>query len=196
MLGQAVLRIIYRWGVPADYYEPLSSMLGCRKPVVDVGGGAGWLGVGVKDRCPYYLLLDVDGALVERGWRVLRSASADVVVADAHSLPLRGSCCTVVLHDALHHFEDPLKALEESLRVMGDCILVRDVEASSAIGRFILIVERLLGFPARALRMEEVVKAITSRGVGVEVSAKGLIQYLVVGCTGLHNPIPAGRRGV
>ena len=116
--GQLLLRILYRRPPPPTYMRGFAGLVrgGC---VADVGGGSGWL-YDFLGPVACYLLIDVDEELVRVGVERLRGSRhvVEAVVADAHSLPLRSGCCSVVLHDALHHFNEPWAAAEEAAQLL------------------------------------------------------------------------------
>ncbi len=181
MIGQWLLRRLYRRGLPLDYYSGFASLID-GKTILDVGGGAGDLYSLVSSNTFYYILLDVDEELLKVARRRHRGVSFEIVRGDAHRLPLRSRCCSVVLHDALHHFSDPVGALREAARVVDQCIYIRDPDSSSIGGKILMFVEKLMGFPGRGLTMDRVVELFETMGFRVVFVERKGVQYTVKAC--------------
>ncbi len=177
MIGQVLLRILYR-RVPVEYYgEPARGLRGYSR-VLDLGGGNGALyrALGCRE---YYVVLDVDEQLASMA---PSTVCTERVVGDSQRLPLRseGWRGAIVFHDSLHHFEDPVGALREAARVLREgAVMVYDYSARGVRGRLLYLFEKLLGFPARFLDPGEASKPLREAGLEVIVVDNGFSYRLV-----------------
>ncbi len=182
MLGQRLLRLLYRRvPIPLEYYDG-AARRACSRIVVDAGGGTGLLYKRLSGVCMpgYYILLEVDEGLIE-GFE--RDAISDAVVADARRPPLRrarGS--TMVLNDALHHIRGWRGSLCAILEP-AECIVVHDYNVSTWKGRLLALLEKLLGFPAEFTTPERLAEHLARCGYRVVELEEGFA-YTVRACSG------------
>ena len=174
MSGSLLLRILYRF-VPRSYYEraaiKLEKVPG--RKVLDIGSGAGHL-MGLLRR-KEVIGLDVDIGL-------LKMASGDRVLGSAHSSPFMDSCFDLVIfHDSLHHLEDPSKGIGEARRVLkaGGLLAIFDFDRSSFPVKFLMIFEKLAGFPATFLTLRELLNLPGLRVVTHEREDRGYFFLLL-----------------
>ncbi|MET1101067.1 MAG: methyltransferase domain-containing protein [Pyrodictiaceae archaeon] len=180
MLGQSLLRIIYRKpsGLRA-HYRKIASIIEERRVILDSGGGSGGLYVALEEEPEYYILLDPDVKLASR---MTRSCRSEAVVAVAENTPLRPLAVdATVLNDSLHHFNAPVIGLLEALRVTRKCIYIRDYVAKG-LGRVIAFAEKLMGFPASFVELEILARILEERGFKVDMLRKDGIGYILRAC--------------
>ena len=153
--------------------------------ILDVGGGAGHLARALAEdpQGPprLYVLVDPDPLLVSMA---PRGAWVEAVIGVGEALPLRGGAVDVaVFHDSLHHIPSLGAALREAARV-ARCVLVDDIDASRPLGRLVMLLERLAGYPAAFTMPEALAREL--RGLGLvprRLRAGGLPgSYMVAAC--------------
>lgn len=150
MIGNLLLRILYKL-MPESYYENVAKELKKvpGKRVLDVGSGAGHLAKVLRDK-------EVVGLDVDLG--LLKMASGNRVLGSACFSPFRDSGFDLVIfHDSLHHLERPFEGLGEAWRILkADGLLaIFDFDRSHFLIKLLVIFEKLLGFPATFLALEE-----------------------------------------
>ena len=94
----------------------------------------------------------------------------EIVNAKAETLPFaESSFDAVVLGEALHHFDEPHRALAEISRVIkeGGILFVYEFDPSTVIGGFICFAEKLLGEPGHFYAPEELKTLLASHGFAV-----------------------------
>lgn len=171
-----LLSLVYRL-MPRGTYRRLAIEVDtCGGPTIDIGGGPGLLG---RYLSSYYVDVDPEIALLREASRRPKS---DEVLGVGEALPIRGgSAGFVVLMDTLHHTLEPDRVLEESTRVLapGGCIEILDVDSSSKLSRPLIIIERLLGYPARFMNTSSILDVLTKLYLNVEIVDKGLLSVKV-----------------
>ncbi len=156
MIGQHLLRLAYRKPPKESiFYGEAGKILSYEEGnVLDLGGGPGYLSRYIRE-C-YYVVQDIDYKLLSYG-----SEAIDRVLAPAEERVFREACFdTVIMHDALHHFSDVDRALENAHTVSRGRIYIFEFDPGSIIGRFIWLFEKLLGFPGNFYRPEELKKKV------------------------------------
>jgi len=143
--------------------------LGPKARVLDLGGGTGVLADLIYRVRQDLVCFVVDPALgmVGKGSRHIRKAAGI-----AESLPLKdGTFEAVLIGDALHHFNDPLGAILEVMRVLksGGILFIFDIDPHVSLGKVICRAERLLREPARFRSPEELNKTLTEYGFQVRI---------------------------
>ena len=184
LIGQKLLRILYRKPTLSFYRDIIRLKRELLVEILDIGGGPGHLlkalrSVGILPT--YYIVVEVDTKLAEKG--EIREYS-EIVVADAHRLPLRIWHGTILFHDSLHHFSNPYRALEEATNILGgenSCIVVDDIDPSTLAGRIIKTIEKLLRFPATFIQLDKLVEFLSSRTLYIDIRKKKL-SYIVTAC--------------
>ena len=139
-----------------------------RARVLDLGGGTGVLAdlihrVRQDLRC---VAADPALGMLEKGSpHILKAAGL------AESLPFKENIFEAVLiGDALHHFDNPLKAILEVMRVLkpDGILFIFDMDPETFAGRIIYRVEKLMREPARFRPPEELSKILTDYGFRVK----------------------------
>lgn len=169
MIGRLLLRALYRLA-PPTLHRQAAALAASMKPrvVVDIGSANALLAraLGAEGHRPQaYIALDPDQSL-------LRAASPSPVLERvqgvAEKLPLRSHAASLaVLHDSLHHVDDPGEALREAARA-AECLLVDDIDPGTPAGRLIALLERLVGFPARFMAPDDLARELEEKGLRVQ----------------------------
>ncbi len=184
LIGQKLLRLLYRRPKLSLYKAVVELGEDLFREVLDVGGGPGYLLKallleGIKPE--QYIVIELDSKLAEMG--EINEVS-EVVVGDAHNLPLRAWYGTVVFHDSLHHFTDPYQVLEGAvaiLRARNSCIVIADINPSTTIGRIIKLVEKLFKFPAKFIEPEELTEYLSRKDLSIHMVVRKF-SYIVTAC--------------
>ncbi len=134
--------------------------------VLDVGAGTGnhW-DIGSRKMVDLYLL--------DRNRTMLSECESDVnpVQGDVHSLPFEDNFFDIVICvDALHHFQDRKKSLNEMERVnkTGGYIFVADFDPNNFLTKMISIGEMILGEPGRFMKTETLDEFFQNRDYNTE----------------------------
>lgn len=127
--------------------------------IIEVGGGSG-------------RAAEVVGATVvdpARGMlEIARERGLETVQASGTDLPhLDGSVDAVSIVDALHHFPDRTRCLEEAARVLapGGVLVVREFDRSTRRGRGLQALEVAVGFDSTFYTAAELESAIEAAGL-------------------------------
>ena len=144
--------------------------------VIDLGGGTGTLlNLAHAERPDLsYLCLDASPGMLRYAplyaWRV---------AGRSEGLPLSRSVAgSVMIGDALHHFEQLIPALEEIDRVLkpGGRLFVFDLDPATFIGRLVMKAEELLGEPGNFFSPGQLQRLLARIGF-VVVSRSGGWRY-------------------
>ena len=175
-----LLKLLYRF-LPTKAYSGLASRLRDNCLVIDIGGGAGSLGkaIAAQGVLAEYVIVDPDECLLALA---PRTAWSHLVQGVAEHLPIRDSVPGIaVMHDALHHTNEPEKALREAARSTR-CVLVSDIDPESNTGRIIAFLEKLLRYPAKFLGPGKVSAILGSEGLRTAVKKGRRGGYVATGC--------------
>ena len=129
--------------------------------IVEIGGGSG------------RVARTIDATVVDpsRGMlRRARSKGLETVQASATDLPHPdGSVDAVVVVDALHHFPESERCLEEMARVLapGGVLVVTEFDRSTRLGRLLETAERRFGFDSTFYTASELEASIEAAGLEV-----------------------------
>ncbi len=190
MIGQHLLRLVYRRPPPRKalfYGEAVKELREEEGDILDVGGGPGYLSMFIENPC-YYVVQDIDYKLLSYG-----DDKLDRVCAPAETQVFREKSFDVVLmHDALHHFMDVDKAVENAVKICRGRLLIFEFDTDGCLGRFIKIFERVVGFPANFLRPDELSEKVANAGCP-HTSFRRLdkLRYLVKCTPTTHNSVDA-----
>ncbi len=135
--------------------------------VVDIGGGAGTLLNLAHTVRPDLTYLCVDPALgmLKYVWRY-----AYRVAARSEDLPFPDNIIgAVMIGDAIHHFMDVGRAMEEVRRVLkpGGKLFVFDIDPKTFMGRIVVALERRLGEPANFSSPEHLQELLAGKGFAI-----------------------------
>ncbi len=141
--------------------------------MLDVGSGTG-----ILSQFAQAVRGDLHFMMVDPAPGMLRFAPefAEKVIGKAESLPFPpGLFDAVFAGDAVHHFSDPLTALEEIKRVMGPggVLVVFDIDPGSPLGAFITQGEKILREPAHFYRPERLAGMLAPHGFDCRVYRYG-----------------------
>lgn len=167
--------------MPTKAYSGLANRLRDKRLVIDVGGGAGGLGkaIAAQGVLVEYVVVDPDKCLLDLA---PRAAWSHLVQGVAEHLPIRDNTPGIaVMHDALHHTNEPGKALREAARST-HCVLVSDIDPGSNTGRTVAFLEKLLRYPAKFLGPDRVSAVLGSEGLRTAVEKGRHGGYVVTGC--------------
>ena len=132
--------------------------------VLDLGGGTGLLAGWAKAKRRDLQVLVADPS---RGMLAEVPEGIPTVLARAEALPFEDHAFdAVLLGEALHHFEDPERALDEVARVLrpGGRLWVFDYSPETLVGRAIRFLERLWGEPGNFLSPSRLAEGLRQRG--------------------------------
>lgn len=127
--------------------------------ILEVGGGSGRVAQTVDAT-----VLDPARGMLQRA----QSRGLETIQGSAGDLPHPDeSVDAVVIVDALHHFPDRQRALEEAARVLapGGVLVVREFDRSTTRGRLLVVGERRFGFDSSFYDSEELQAAIDATGL-------------------------------
>jgi ubiquinone/menaquinone biosynthesis C-methylase UbiE len=174
--------------VVAERLRPFVSTHGV---FVDLGGGTGDLGAGVARHLgARVVIVDPTSQTLAR---VPAQPLVSVQLASAEALPFPDAYFDAVLcSDAFHHFRDQDAAVREIRRAVrpGGGVLLLDMEGAGR-GRFLAVVERLLGEPAAFKTAAKTEDYFVSRGIFGTSTREGGISYSFLGCVSLPGAEPA-----
>lgn len=170
---------LYDLFMPAADAVALRKGLACAdrdvERVVEVGGGSGRAAREVGAT-----VLDPARGMLERA----RGRGLETVQGSATDLPLAdGTADAVLVVDALHHFPDHERCLEEMARVLapGGVLVVREFDRSTLRGRLLVRSERLVRFDSRFYTAAELLAAVDDAGLdarpveyGFEITVVGV----------------------
>ncbi|OPY68544.1 MAG: putative methyltransferase YcgJ [Syntrophorhabdaceae bacterium PtaU1.Bin034] len=135
--------------------------------VADIGGGTGTLLDLARPTRPDLEYVCVDPAL---GMLKYVGPHARPIAARAEELPFGdGTIDIVLIGDAIHHFTDLRKAVEEVRRVLKPRgrLFVCDIDRSAVMGRLVVRLERLVGEPGNFCSIEELQHLLSRNGFAV-----------------------------
>ena len=141
--------------------------------VLDVGSGTGILSQFARAARD-----DLQFTMIDPAPGMLRFAPvfAKKVIGRAESLPFpAGSFDAVFTGDAVHHFNDPVPALEEIRRVLrnGGVLTVFEIDPGSFLGAFITHGEKMFREPAHFYRPGELAGMLSGNGFECGISSFG-----------------------
>jgi demethylmenaquinone methyltransferase/2-methoxy-6-polyprenyl-1,4-benzoquinol methylase len=126
---------------------------------IEVGGGSGRVADAIEA-----VVVDPARGMLERA----RGRGLQAVQASATDLPHPdGSVDAVVVVDALHHFPDQRRCLEEMARVLapGGVLVAREFDRGTRRGRALEAAETLVGFDSRFHSAAELESELASVGL-------------------------------
>ncbi len=146
--------------------------------VLDVGGGTG--------RIAQHLPAGAKAVVVDPSWNMLRAAPPNAswyrIQGLAEALPFpREFFHRVLIVDALHHFLDQARSLQEVWRVLapGGRIIIEEPDITHPFGRWLPWLERLLLMRSHFLTADQIRERLPQARV-VQVLRQGIRMWLVL----------------
>ncbi|NOY82636.1 MAG: class I SAM-dependent methyltransferase [Kiritimatiellaeota bacterium] len=149
--------------------------------LLDVGGGTGRVTHQLRDRFARVVVCDVSLGMLRRA---AGRQGLIPIAACSERLPFRtGIADAVVITDALHHFQDRDRALDEVVRVLrpGGRVLIEEPDIRRPLGRFTAWAERCVGFRGRFLSPWDVCRCLEERGIVARVMEEGGFRARILG---------------
>lgn len=142
-------------------------------PVLDLGAGTG-----IMSEFAHACRDDLQFTAVDPAEGMLKFTAGYIQTHNAHAeaLPFDASRFEAILiGEALHHFQDVDKSIEEMVRVLKKegKLFIYDFDSSTFIGRILCRVERLLGEPGNFFSPEALKEKLESHGFIVNTSQFG-----------------------
>jgi SAM-dependent methyltransferase len=187
--------------VPGRSWAAWSRALGHLLPplvVADLGCGEGYLTIEASRWASRVIAIDRSPAVLHRGRALAaRRGVRNVVWKQGHleRVPLRdGSVDVALLSQALHHADDPARALAEAARIVvpGGRVVVLDLRTHDQAWVRARLGDRVLGFDDDAL--ETLLKKAGLTGVKVNVGARRTGDPFTVLVASGTKPAKAGNR--
>jgi len=136
--------------------------------VIDLGGGTGVLTNWALSRRGDLEYMVVD---IAPGMMAHVPAGVEKLVASAETLPLAdASIDAVMMGEALHHFKDSDRALQEISRVLrpDGRLWIYDFDPANGVGRWVYWGEKLMGEPASFYQPAELAARLRELGLTSE----------------------------
>lgn len=178
---------------PGRSWEAVGQMLFLLVPrirIADLGAGEGALSQLLARQAEFVHCVDNSPRMVQVGRALARKQgikNLDYVLGDIEKVPLKDSSVDVVLlSQALHHAEQPRRALAEAHRILrpGGRVLILDLKAHTFERARQLYADRWLGFEPNTLCdwLEEAgFRDSSARAVARETKAPGFVTLLATG---------------
>jgi len=165
-IGEILLQILYT-NVNNEFYRDILENIDHRVGVViDLGGGTGAVIQALIDEGKVLpqnsIIIDPHIGLHKIGVR--KNINVSRIVGVAEHLPIRDNAANaVIMHDALHHFEKPIKGIEETCRVIvkGGRIYIYDYDLTSFSTKLLRIIEKLMGFPGNFFKIHDLLNVFS-----------------------------------
>ncbi len=187
MHGPGDVRFFHRFAGLYDVFVPPASRESlaegfalAERPVervLDLGGGTGRVARSIDDA--ETVVLDPALGMLRRA----RDRGLASVQADGRALPLpEGAVDAVVVVDALHHMPDQDQVVAEAARVLapGGVLVVREFDPGTALGRGLVLAERLVGFSSTFTGPADLARSMGRRSLDATVVDDGF-EYTVAG---------------
>lgn len=141
--------------------------------VLDLGAGTG-----VMSEFAYACREDLQFTAVDPAEGMLKFSAEYIKTHKAHAerLPFEvDSFEAILIGEALHHFNDVDKSLQEIVRVLKKegRLFIYDFDSSTFMGKIICMVEKILGEPGNFFPPEVLKQILESHGFSVDISQYG-----------------------
>jgi len=152
-----------------SFLKPVSS----HAPVLDLGAGTG-----IMSEFAYACREDLQFVAVDPAGGMLKYSAGyiETHMANAEALPFEEKRFEVILvGEALHHFNDVDKSLQEMVRVLKKegRLFIYEFDASTFMGKSICRVEKILGEPGNFFTPQVLKQILESHGFLVDISQYG-----------------------
>ncbi len=151
------------------FLKPLTN----HAPVLDLGAGTG-----IMSEFAYACREDLQFTAVDPAEGMLKFSAEYIETHMAHAerLPFEVSSFeAIIIGEALHHFNDVDKALQEIVRVLKEegKLFIYDFDSSTFMGKILCKVEKILGEPGNFFAPIELKKILESHGFSVNINQYG-----------------------
>ena len=152
-----------------NFLIPLSN----HASVLDLGAGTG-----IMSEFAYACRSDLQFTAVDPAEGMLKFSAEYVQThkGSAEALPFESENFEAILiGEALHHFQEIDKSMQEMVRVLKKegRLFIYDFDSSTFVGKFLCIVERILGEPGNFFAPEVLKQILESHGFSVDISQYG-----------------------
>lgn len=149
--------------------------------ILDVGGGTGILGKIVKKYNS-----EIDFYILDKNKSMLSKANvkglSNLLRGNSSKLPFKSeSFDYVICTDALHHFENKIKSLNEMLRVLNEegRLILSDFTPESIVTKIICKVERMLDEPTYFHHPHSISKHLNKKNFITDIKWLNNFQYIL-----------------
>jgi len=141
--------------------------------VLDLGAGTG-----IMSEFAYSCRNDLQFTAVDPAEGMLKYSAEYIQThqAYAETLPFeKNSFEAILIGEALHHFEDVDKSIQEMVRVLqnGGSVFIYDYDSGTFVGKILCRIERILGEPGNFYIPEVLKKELESHGFSVHINHFG-----------------------
>ena len=141
--------------------------------VLDLGAGTG-----IMSEFAYACRSDLQFTAVDPAEGMLKFSAEYVQThkGSAEALPFESeSFEAILIGEALHHFQDVDMSIEEMVRVLKKegRLFIYDFDSSTFIGKFLCMVEKILGEPGNFFAPDMLKEMLETHGFSVEISRYG-----------------------
>lgn len=152
--------------------------------VIDLGGGTGAMIEIVHATKPDLTYVCVDPAI---GMIRYAPSYALKVIGRAEMLPFRQTVSAFMVGNAIHHFKNPVGALEEMRGALstGGRIFIFDINRATLLGRGLAAAERFFGEPAQFFSPEQLRDLLTRKGFEVTSIRHGFRYTIEAVCSSI-----------
>ena len=135
-------------------------------------------GTGIMSEFAYACRSDLQFTAVDPAEGMLKFSAEYVQThnASAEALPFEPeSFEAIMIGEALHHFQDVDKSMQEMVRVLKKegRLFIYDFDSSTFIGKFLCMVEKILGEPANFFAPDMLKEMLERHGFSVDISRYG-----------------------
>ncbi|TNF44201.1 MAG: class I SAM-dependent methyltransferase [Epsilonproteobacteria bacterium] len=151
------------------FLEPVSK----NAPILDLGAGTG-----IMSEFAYVCRSDLQFTAVDPAEGMLKFSAEYVKThkGSAEALPFESkSFEAILIGEALHHFQEIDKSMQEMVRVLKSegRLFIYDFDSSTLIGKFLCIVEKILGEPGNFFPPEVLKHKLERHGFSVHINHFG-----------------------
>ncbi len=141
--------------------------------VLDLGAGTG-----IMSEFAYSCRNDLQFTAVDPAEGMLKYSAEYIQThqAYAETLPFeKNSFEAILIGEALHHFEDVDKSIQEMVRVLqnGGSVFIYDYDSGTFVGKILCRIERILGEPGNFYIPEVLKKELERHGFSVHINHFG-----------------------
>jgi demethylmenaquinone methyltransferase/2-methoxy-6-polyprenyl-1,4-benzoquinol methylase len=159
-----------------NFLEPVSK----HAPILDLGAGTGSM-----SEFAYACRADLQYSAVDPAEGMLKFSAAYIQTHQGHAelLPFDSdSFEAILIGEALHHFQDVDKSIQEMVRVLQKegRLFIYDFDSSTFMGKNLCRIEKIFGEPGNFFPPEVLRKKLESHGFSVHIRHHGY-RYTIAG---------------